>query len=405
MFYTFRKPSGKRLNIKRLHDDFASATGRDPVQVILTPSVPGHPNLIGIELVDHDLVSDDSKECSPLCFQAGLDDEGQPVIADIAMMPHFLIAGPSGTGKSTFVNAMLLGLLENTTPQELRLIVIDLKGLDFGAYGDQENAVPHLALPIITDGETAVTVIDWAVSEMERRYQVIQAYGKAWRERNGEYLLITKLAEYNQQASEPLPYIVILIDELADLMLTQGEQIEKNLQRLGQKARSAGIHMILATQRPDSDTIPMSIRANFNNGGLCFKVPDSQGSTAVLGQGHNGAVNLPPCGVALMNHNGLRRVHCQNLTPVELVERLQKIHTTPQYIELTTTSHQTEQSGRDTLTEELKLCYDIVAEHIRQGGNRGKNTIKAAIKQSRGIGIGDPKYKKIRAALESDGLV
>ena len=406
VFYTFRKPSAKRLGIKRLHDEFASATGRDPTQIIITPSVPGQPNLIGIELMNIEQTSIDQRDRSPLTFQAGLDDDAQEVIADIARMPHFLIAGPSGTGKSTFVNAMLLNLLESTAPQRLRLIVIDPKGLDFGIYGGDDYAVPHLALPIITDKDQAVAVIDWVVIEMERRYQVIQDYCKTWREQTGEYLLITKLAEYNEHAPEPMPYYVILIDEIADLMLTHGDQIETLLQRLGQKARAAGIHMILATQRPDADTIPMSIRSNFSNGGLCFKVPDSQGSTAVLGQGNTGAVNLPPMGVALFNHNGLKRIHCQRIEPDEMVKRLQRLHELPNYIELAGDApEQWEASGRDELNEELKLCYDIAVKHLGEGGNAGKNAIKDAIKLSRGTGIGDPKYKKIRAALELDGVV
>ena len=342
---------------------------------------------------------------SALTFRVGLDDHGQAVIADIEAMPHFLIAGPSGTGKSTFINAMLLDLIEQKDSEQVRLIIIDPKGLDFGIYGDDDFAVPHLALPIITDKTTAVCVIDGVVNEMERRYRVIQEYCKAWREQTGEYLLITKLAEYNEQAPAPLPYYLVLIDEIADLMLTHGEQIEAWLQRLGQKARAAGIHLILATQRPDADTIPMSIRSNFSNGGLCFKVPDSQGSTAVLGQGHTGAVNLPPVGVALLNHNGLKRVHCQHLPPAELVKRLQRRHKTPNYIELKSAMTPVEKSGRDELSEELKLCYDIAVEHLSRGGNAGKNAIKDAIRASRGTGIGDPKYKKIRAALELDGVV
>ena len=221
-------------------------------------------------------------------------------------MPHFLIAGPSGTGKSSFVNAMLLSLIEKKKQPAGQVNFIDPKGLDFGIYGGDDYAVPHLAMPIIIDKEIAVKVIDWVVTEMERRYQVIQDYCKAWREQTGEHLLITKLAEYNEHAPVPMAYYVILIDEIADLMLTHGEHIEALLQRLGQKARAAGMHMILATQRPDAETIPMSIRSNFSNGGLCFKVPDSQGSTAVLGQGNTGAVNLPPMGVALLNHNGFK---------------------------------------------------------------------------------------------------
>ena len=406
VFYTFRKPSAKRLNVQRLRDEFASATGRDPAQIIITPSVPGQPNLIGIELMDIEMISSDTRGSSPLTFQAGLDDYGQEVIADIAVMPHLLVAGPSGTGKSSFINAMLLSLIEKKNAQLPRLIIIDPKGLDFGIYGGDDYAVPHLAMPIITDKEIAVMVIDWVVNEMERRYQVIQDYCKAWREQTGEHLLITKLAEYNEHAPVPMPYYVILIDEIADLMLTHGERIEALLQRLGQKARAAGMHMILATQRPDADTIPMSIRSNFSNGGLCFKVPDSQGSTAVLGQGNTGAVNLPPMGVALFNHNGLKRIHCQRIEPDEMVKRLQRLHEPPNYIELAgDVPEQSGTSGRDELNEELKLCYDIAVKHLSQGGNAGKNAIKDAIKLSRGTGIGDPKYKKVRAALELDGVV
>ena len=244
---------------------------------------------------------------SPLTLAMGKDISGKPVVADLARMPHLLVAGTTGSGKSVAINAMILSLIYKTTPQHVRLLLVDPKMLELSVY----EGIPHLLAPVVTDMRQAASGLNWCVQEMDRRYRLMSHFG------------VRNIAGYNQkirdaikadkpltnpftltpddpEALEELPFIVVFIDELADLMMVVGKKVEELIARLAQKARAAGIHLVLATQRPSVDVITGLIKANVPTR-VAFQVSsridsrtilDQQGAEALLGQGD--MLYLPP---------------------------------------------------------------------------------------------------------------
>ncbi|WP_430626757.1 DNA translocase FtsK [Thiobacter aerophilum] len=244
---------------------------------------------------------------APLTIAMGKDITGKPVVADLARMPHVLVAGTTGSGKSVAINAMILSLVYKADPSQVRLILVDPKMLELSVY----DGIPHLLAPVVTDMKHAANALNWCVAEMERRYRLMSALG------------VRNLSGYNQKVAEakkagtplnhpfsvtpekpeplePLPYIVVVIDELADLMMVVGKKVEELIARLAQKARAAGIHLVLATQRPSVDVITGLIKANIPTR-IAFQVSsrvdsrtilDQQGAEALLGQGD--MLYLPP---------------------------------------------------------------------------------------------------------------
>ncbi|MGC9197219.1 MAG: DNA translocase FtsK, partial [Syntrophobacteraceae bacterium] len=221
---------------------------------------------------------------SKLALALGKDITGEPVVADLAKAPHMLVAGTTGSGKSVGLNAMILSLLYRVTPAEVRFVMIDPKMLELSIY----NGIPHLLAPVVTDMKLAANALNWCVGEMERRYRLMNTFQ------------VRNLAGYNQKLQDgaaegqlPLPYIVVVIDELADLMMVAGKKIEELIARLAQKARAAGIHLIVATQRPSVDVITGLIKANIPTR-IAFQVSsridsrtilDQMGAECLLGQG------------------------------------------------------------------------------------------------------------------------
>ncbi|MEN8128853.1 MAG: DNA translocase FtsK 4TM domain-containing protein [Pseudomonadota bacterium] len=296
------------------------------VEVIPGKSVVGLeiPNedreLVALSEILHTRVYDQSR--SPLTLGLGKDIGGQPVVADLAKMPHLLVAGTTGSGKSVGVNAMLLSLLYKATPQSIRLILIDPKMLELSVY----EGIPHLLAPVVTDMKEAANALRWCVAEMERRYQLMSKLGvrniagfnkkvlDAIKKDNPITDPLFKPAEQlDPQASpptlEPLPFIVIVIDEFADMMMVVGKKVEELIARLAQKARAAGIHLILATQRPSVDVITGLIKANIPCR-IAFLVSSRVDSRTILDQmgadqllGHGDMLYLPP-GTSM-----LERVH------------------------------------------------------------------------------------------------
>lgn len=249
---------------------------------------------------------------SPLTMALGKDIGGGPVMADLAKMPHLLVAGTTGSGKSVGVNAMLLSLLYKSTPDDVRLILIDPKMLELSVY----EGIPHLLCPVVTDMKDASNALRWAVAEMERRYKLMSAMGvrniggfnKKVRdaEAAGEPLKDPlfkpeeALTETEAPDLEPLPFIVIVVDEFADMMMVVGKKVEELIARLAQKARAAGIHLILATQRPSVDVITGLIKANIPSR-IAFQVSSRVDSRTILDQmgaehllGHGDMLYLPP---------------------------------------------------------------------------------------------------------------
>ena len=284
--YDIRPDVGvKGAHIVSLVRDIARALSVSGIRVLET--IPGK-NCMGLEIPNHDratvyfsdLIADDSyaRGGHSLPLALGKDATGRPLAADLAKMPHLLVAGATGAGKSVCINAMLLSLLFASPPEKLRLILIDPKMLELSSYHD----IPHLLAPVITDVSLAPAALHWAAEEMERRYRLMSAAGARGIDSYNQKIAAAPSAK-EEAAPKPLPYIVIVIDELADLMMTTGKKAEMTISRLAQKARAAGIHLILATQRPSVDVITGLIKANVPCR-IAFQVASKVDSRTIIDQ-------------------------------------------------------------------------------------------------------------------------
>jgi DNA segregation ATPase FtsK/SpoIIIE, S-DNA-T family len=324
-------PGTKTSRVIGLSDDIARSMSAVSVRVAV---VPGR-NVIGVEMPNakratvylRDLLDDPvlDKMGAKLALALGQDIGGEPVFADLARMPHLLVAGTTGSGKSVAVNAMILSLLYRLTPQQCRFIMIDPKMLELSVY----EGIPHLLAPVVTEPRKAVMALKWTVREMEDRYRCmsklgvrnIEGYNLRLREARdkGETLLRKVQTGFDPDTGKPifedqpldlteLPYIVVIVDEMADLMLVAGKDIESAIQRLAQMARAAGIHLIMATQRPSVDVITGTIKANFPTR-ISFQVTSKIDSRTILGE--QGAEQLLGQGDMLYMAGGGRitRVH------------------------------------------------------------------------------------------------
>jgi len=362
-------PGTKTARVIGLADDIARSMSAVSVRIAV---VPGS-NTIGIEMPNtrretvwlKDLLSDPMfKETkNTLNIVLGKDIGGKNTYADLAKMPHLLVAGTTGSGKSVGVNSMILSLLYRLRPDECKLIMIDPKMLEFSMY----NGIPHLLTPVITDPAKAVVGLKWAVREMEERYRKmaqlnvrnIAGYNQKLREmkESGEDLTRTiqvgfdpetgkPVYEQQQIDTTPLPYIVIVVDEMADLMLVAGKEVEAAIQRLAQMARAAGLHLIMSTQRPSVDVITGTIKANFPSR-ISFQVTSKIDSRTILGE--QGAEQLLGMGDMLYMPAGLRplRVHGSFVkdSEVEAVVEFLKSQGTPDYISEVTEG---ELNGKDS---------------------------------------------------------
>jgi DNA segregation ATPase FtsK/SpoIIIE, S-DNA-T family len=283
--YTLRPAVGVKLSqIAALQNDLALALSAHSIRMELP--IPGKA-LVGIEVPNKSTAIVRLREVmqtnefvnhkSKLAIALGRDVAGHPMVADLAKMPHMLVAGATGTGKSVSINALFISLLYRNTPQDVKFIVIDPKRVELNLY----NGIPHLLTPVIIENEKAVNALKWAVAEMDRRYKLLSEAGK----RN--------IIEYNEASGLPMPYIVILVDELADLMAVAQADVEASIVRLAQMARAVGIHLVLATQRPSVDIITGLIKANITSR-VAFAVAsqidsrtilDSSGAEKLLGNG------------------------------------------------------------------------------------------------------------------------
>lgn len=353
-------PGTKSARVIGLADDIARSMSAISVRIAV---VPGS-NTIGIELPNQtreivylrDLLDSpefrDSK--STLTISLGKDIGGKNVYADLAKMPHLLVAGTTGSGKSVGVNSMILSLLYKMRPEECKLILIDPKMLEFTMY----NGIPHLLTPVITDPGKAVIGLKWAVKEMEDRYRAmaklnvrnITGYNKRLEElrESGEKVMRTVQVGFDAETGKPiyedqeldltpLPYIVIVVDEMADLMLVAGKDVEAAIQRLAQMARAAGIHLIMSTQRPSVDVITGTIKANFPTR-ISFQVTSKIDSRTILGE--QGAEQLLGMGDMLYMPAGQRphRVHAPFVkdSEVEKIVEFLKAQKEPEYVEAVT---------------------------------------------------------------------
>jgi DNA segregation ATPase FtsK/SpoIIIE, S-DNA-T family len=363
-------PGIKSSRVIGLADDIARSMSKVSARVAV---VPGR-NAIGIELPNpkrekvllREMLSAsdyaDTQARLPLCL--GKTIGGDPVIVDLARMPHLLIAGTTGSGKSVAINTMILSLMYRLRPDECRVIMIDPKMLELSVY----DGIPHLLTPVVTDPKKAVVALKWAVREMEERYRKMSKLGVrnidgynarvAEAKQKGETLSRTVHTGYDKESGEAIyekealelddiPYIVVIVDEMADLMMVAGKDIEGAIQRLAQMARAAGIHVILATQRPSVDVITGTIKANFPTR-ISFQVTSKIDSRTILGE--QGAEQLLGQGDMLYMAGGGRisRVHGPFVSDeeVEKVVRHLKSQGTPQYLEAVTVSDEPE-DGED----------------------------------------------------------
>jgi len=347
----------KATRIMALADDIARSMSATSARVAV---VPGR-NVIGIELPNARRETVGLRELieSPAFASAdgalplalGRAIGGEPVIADLARMPHLLVAGTTGSGKSVGVNAMILSILFRHTPEECRFLMIDPKMLELSVYND----IPHLLAPVVTDPQKAVSALNWAVGEMEERYKRmarlsvrnIDAFNtrvKGALQRNEQLTRTVQTGfdpetgepvyEREEMKLEPMPYIVIVVDEFADLMITAGKDIETAVQRLAQKARAAGIHLIMATQRPSVDIITGTIKANFPTR-ISFKVASKIDSRTILAE--QGAEQLLGQGDMLMTSGAgqMLRIHGPFVSDeeVEAIARHLRAEGAPRYVE------------------------------------------------------------------------
>ncbi len=359
--YEFEPAAGvKSSRVISLADDVARSMSAVAARIAV---IPGR-NVLGIELPNHTretvflremLASPEyEKMRSPLILALGKTIGGEPVMADLAKMPHLLIAGTTGSGKSVALNTMILSLLYRLPPEQARMIMIDPKMLELSVY----EGIPHLLSPVVTDPKKAVVALKWTVREMEERYRKMSKLGvrgvEAFNERvrkakeKGEVLKRTVQTGFDRETGkptyedetlelEPMPYIVVVVDEVADLMMVSGKEIEGAVQRLAQMARAAGIHLIAATQRPSVDVITGTIKANFPTR-ISFQVTSKIDSRTILGE--QGAEQLLGSGdmLHMMAGGRIRRIHGPFVSDheVEDVVKYLKTQGTPEYLDAVT---------------------------------------------------------------------
>ncbi len=346
-------PGIKTTRVINLADDIARSMSALSVRIAV---VPGE-SVIGIEMPNEKradvylkelLATDEFKKSEkPLTLALGKDIGGKPTFTDLAKMPHLLVAGTTGSGKSVAINTMILSLLYRLTPEQVRFIMIDPKMLELSVY----NGIPHLLTPVVTDPKKAVLALNWAVREMDDRYQLMSQIGvrniDGYNEKVKEMLASkepmtrTVLTGYDDGVPvyeeqplnlRPFPYIVVIVDEMADLMLTAGKDVEVAIQRIAQKARAAGIHLIMATQRPSVDVITGTIKANFPER-ISFRVTTKIDSRTILGE--QGAEQLLGRGDMLYLAQGQRakRLHGPFVSDaeVEAITAHLRLQGVPQY--------------------------------------------------------------------------
>ena len=356
-------PGVKSQRVINLSDDIARNMSAQSARIAV---VPGR-NAMGVELPNRrretvwlrDMLNSEtfteSEAALPLIL--GEDIGGVPFVTDLAKMPHLLIAGTTGSGKSVGVNAMILSLMYKLTPEECKFIMIDPKMLELSVY----DGAPHLLAPVVTEPKKAVVALKWTVREMEDRYRKMAKVGVrnmagfnekvAEFKESGETLSRTVMTGYNKETGEPeyeteelefepMPFIVVIIDEMADLMMVAKKDIEGSVQRLAQMARAAGIHMIMATQRPSVDVITGTIKANFPTR-ISFRVGSKIDSRTILGE--QGAEQLLGNGDMLFMGTGRpRRLHGPFVSDgeVEKIASFVKAQGAPSYLEDITTERE-----------------------------------------------------------------
>ena len=387
----FEPASGIKVSkIVNLADDIARHTSSISTRVA---TIPGK-NTIGIEIPNSkredvflsEIISDErfNKREIKLPIALGKSISGVPVVGDLYAMPHLLIAGTTGSGKSVCINTIILSLLYKYTPEKCNLILIDPKMLELSAY----EGIPHLLCPVITEAKKATAALGWAVKEMESRYKLMTSVG------------VKNIDGYNSKHKKHMPYIVVIVDEMSDLMLVAGKEIENYIQRLSQMARAAGIHIIMATQRPSVDVITGTIKANFPTR-ISFQVSSKIDSRTILGE--QGAEQLLGKGDMLFmsSANRIVRIHAPYVSEFEIekVNSFLRSQGKPDYIDEITIIRDKDATSDDAVDGEKDELYNKAVDIIKSEGKASTSFLQ------RKLQIGYNRAARIMETMEKEGIV
>ena len=387
----FEPASGIKVSkIVNLADDIARNTSSISTRVA---ALPGK-STIGIEIPNakrenvflSEIISDEqfSKRDLKLPIALGKSISGIPIVHDLFAMPHLLIAGTTGSGKSVCINTIILSLLYKYTPEKLNLILIDPKMLELSAY----EGIPHLLCPVITEAKKATAALGWAVKEMESRYKLMTSVG------------VKNIDGYNTKHKKHMPYIVLIVDEMSDLMLVAGKEIENYIQRLSQMARAAGIHIIMATQRPSVDVITGTIKANFPTR-ISFQVSSKIDSRTILGE--QGAEQLLGKGDMLFmsSANRIVRIHAPYVSELEIekVNSFLRSQGEPDYIDEITIIRDKDTAADGETNSEKDALYNKAVDIIKAEGKASTSFLQ------RKLQIGYNRAARIMETMEKEGIV
>ena len=388
----FEPAAGIKVSkIINLSDDIARNTSSESARI---STIPGS-NTVGIELPNStrenvylsEILNDINfrKKDIKLPIALGKNISGEPIIRDLTSMPHLLIAGTTGSGKSVCINTIILSLLYRHNPDKCKFILIDPKMLELSTY----EGVPHLLCPVITEAKKAASVLGWVVKEMESRYRLMTKEG------------VRNIDGYNSKHKLPMPYIVVVVDEMSDLMLVAGKEIENYIQKLSQMARAAGIHIIMATQRPSVDVITGTIKANFPTR-ISFQVTSKIDSRTILGE--QGAEQLLGKGdmLYMSSANKIVRIHAPFVSEneIEKINNFLRSQAEPDYIdEILNFADEKEMSENSKNFGDKDELYDTAVEIIRSEGKASTSFLQ------RKLQIGYNRAARIIDMMETDGIV
>ena len=387
----FEPAAGVKVSkIINLSDDIARNTSSESARIA---TIPGS-NTVGIELPNtlrenvylSEILnnSDFKKKEVKLPIALGKSISGKPIVGDLSSMPHLLIAGTTGSGKSVCINTIILSLLYRHTPDKCKFILIDPKMLELSTY----EGIPHLLCPVITEAKKAASVLGWVVKEMESRYRLMTKEG------------VRNIDSYNSKHKLPMPYIVVVVDEMSDLMLVAGKEIENYIQKLSQMARAAGIHIIMATQRPSVDVITGTIKANFPTR-ISFQVTSKIDSRTILGE--QGAEQLLGKGdmLYMSSANRIVRIHAPFVSDAEIekINNFLRYQAEPDYVDEILNFADEKEIGNNQNHEEKDELYQQALEIIRSEGKASTSFLQ------RKLQIGYNRAARIIDMMEADGIV
>jgi S-DNA-T family DNA segregation ATPase FtsK/SpoIIIE len=387
----FEPAAGVKVSkIINLSDDIARNTSSESARIA---TIPGS-NTVGIELPNNSRENvylseilnnpDFKKKEIKLPIALGKSISGKPIVGDLASMPHLLIAGTTGSGKSVCINTIILSLLYRHTPEKCKFILIDPKMLELSTY----EGIPHLLCPVITEAKKAASVLGWVVKEMESRYRLMTKEG------------VRNIDSYNTKHKLPMPYIVVVVDEMSDLMLVAGKEIENYIQKLSQMARAAGIHIIMATQRPSVDVITGTIKANFPTR-ISFQVTSKIDSRTILGE--QGAEQLLGKGdmLYMSSANRIVRIHAPFVSDneIEKINASLRSQAEPDYVDEILNFADEKEIGDNQSQGDKDELYQQALEIIRSEGKASTSFLQ------RKLQIGYNRAARIIDMMEADGIV